>query len=274
MRRPTVTAAAHGATRATQVALARLPRLYRSVLQVAGRGGIQKRALLTLLRDGDVAADFGANDGYFTLLMSDVVGPRGQVHAFEPIGSTFERLSVRVDADAWFRNIRLVRAACSNVEGVATMFVPGADAGQASLARQHAGSWKSAPVSPEEVRTLRFDAYASGCGVGRVDFIKIDVEGAELSALEGACATIAAHRPLLCLELFAEWTRGFGHEPRDVVRWLHHAGYDELFVLGERVERTDEARICLLAGHRSLDVVCAARAVHGERIVSLSGTRA
>lgn len=257
-------------TRFAQAALARAPRLYLSLLRAVGRGGTQKRTLLALLRDGDVAIDIGANEGYFTLLMSDVVGRTGRVHAFEPIQPTFDRLSVRVADTAWFRNIALVRAACADTAGAATMFVPGADSGQASLVRHEAAAWACADaVDAQPVDTIRFDDYAAANGLTRIDFIKLDVEGAELAALTGMGATLAACRPLLCLELYREWTRGFGHEPRDVIGWLRRAGYDRWFVLRDDAEPADEDDVRRLADEGSLDVICARSDAHAGRIARL-----
>jgi FkbM family methyltransferase len=94
-----------------------------------------------LLRLGDLAVDVGANAGYFTLLFSDIVGASGEVHAFEPIAPTFDRLTRMIRSDQQFDNVTLNCAACGDVDGIATMMVPGGDWGQAALVRHDAGSW-------------------------------------------------------------------------------------------------------------------------------------
>ena len=85
------------ARRSAQVLLARHPLVYERLLRAAGRGSLEKRTFLRLLRLGDVVVDVGANAGYFTLLFSDIVGASGEVHAFEPIAPTFDRLSSMMD---------------------------------------------------------------------------------------------------------------------------------------------------------------------------------
>ena len=84
-----------GARRSTQVLLARHPRLYSRVIASARPGSVEKKVFLQVIREGDVVVDVGANDGYFTLLFSDIVGANGAVHAFEPVTPTFDRLVKR-----------------------------------------------------------------------------------------------------------------------------------------------------------------------------------
>ena len=60
-----------------------------NVLRWTGSGCLEKRVYLALVREGDVVFDIGANLGHFTLLFSDLVGRRGEVHAFEPVPPTF-----------------------------------------------------------------------------------------------------------------------------------------------------------------------------------------
>lgn len=75
------------------------------------------------------------------------------------------------------------------------------------------------------VRVESLDGLCASAGIERVDFIKGDVEGAELALLHGAEQTIESHRPALLLEIEARHTRRYGHEPEDVTAWLSARGY-------------------------------------------------
>jgi FkbM family methyltransferase len=70
------------------------------------------------LRPGDVAYDIGANAGFFTLLMSRLVGPSGHVHAFEPLPLNVARLRrhLRINNIA---NVTVHPVAVSDKTGVA-----------------------------------------------------------------------------------------------------------------------------------------------------------
>ncbi len=256
--------------RRIQVALARHPAGYLRLLRLLGRGSVVKRVSLAVLRRGDVIVDVGANEGYLTLLFSDVAGPIGRVHAFEPVPPTFARLSARVGRDAWFRNIATTDAACSDGAGQTTIYVPGTDAAQSSLAMHAVGSWKaSATVSPFTVRCLRLDDYFGGPFPARADFMKIDVEGAELWVLEGAARLVRTCRPLLCAEMYAEWTRAFGYQPIDLLAHLERCGYDRFYVLGSGVHAVDPATAAQVACRQPIDLLCAVGTEHAARLEGL-----
>lgn len=221
-----------GPKRRLQLALGRFPGMYRALLRLAGRGSAEKRAFLGLVGRGDVVLDIGANRGDYTVLFSDLVGPRGAVHAFEPVPATFARLSERVAADCGYRNVWLWNRAFGDRAGTVEMMVPGDDDGQASLRPHRVGSWGG----PEAVRRVpvevgRLDDWAAE--LPRLDFVKCDVEGAELPVMEGGAATLARLAPLLVLEVYAEWTRDFGYTPADLRRRLAAMGYDRQWLLGE-----------------------------------------
>lgn len=257
--------------RSAQVLLARHPRLYGQVLRTLGRGSLEKRAFLRVIRSGDVVVDVGANDGYFTLLFSDIVGKAGAVYAFEPVAPTFERLVQRLDDAAWFDNVTATLAACGEAEGAATMLVPDGDWGQAALAHHDAASWSSGGrVERFDTRIIRLDSYLAAAGPGRVDFVKIDVEGAELHVIRGLLKTLAMHQPMVAIEVYAEWTRGFGYQPADLIDLLQSAGYDCLIGLNGNPRSLGPSEAATLASTVSLNLLCAMRSVHSRRLEGMN----
>ena len=64
----------------------------------------------------------------------------------------------------------------------------------------------------------------------KIDFIKLDIEGAELPALKGAVEIIKKFRPVLYIEVFKEWTKEFGYHPFDLYCFLRELGYKK-FIL-------------------------------------------
>lgn len=203
--------------------LARCPGLYRAALRLAGSQNFEKAAFLRLIRRGQTVLDIGANRGDFTLLFSDLVGPSGQVHAFEPVPPTFALLERHIAASARHPNVRLNRFGLAAQAGSFPIHVPNSDLGQASLQRHSAASWQHSSVETFPCELRRLDDYASQ--LARLDFAKIDVEGAELSVLQGGCATLGRFAPVLHLEYFGEWTRAFGYAAGDLVSALQSLGY-------------------------------------------------
>ncbi len=151
------------------------------------------------LKPGMVFVDVGANDGYYTLFAARRVGKAGKVVAVEP--STRERVNLR-------RN--LVRNHLDNVHVVPAAL--GAVAGDADLRLAHGthsghntlGKFAHDDVTPadlERVMVKTLDEVVAELGLGRVDFVKIDVEGAEASVVAGARGALASIRPVMLLEI-------------------------------------------------------------------------
>ncbi|MCO8273797.1 FkbM family methyltransferase [Actinoplanes sp. TRM 88003] len=76
---------------------------------------------------------------------------------------------------------------------------------------------------PVDVTTV--DRLVRAAGLTRLDFVKIDVEGAELHVLHGAADTIDRFRPTLFIEIEARHTARYDYSPAGVVDWLATRGY-------------------------------------------------
>lgn len=134
----------------------------------------------TLVKPEDVVVDIGANIGYFTLMMAGLVGAGGQVHAFEPVPSSWQRLSDAVDTNR-LRNVFVNKLAVGRDDGTLPLY-PNADV-DASL--RMASAFAGGSGKPITVGLTRLDSYLSQRNIPRVDFVKIDIEGAEFDALLG-----------------------------------------------------------------------------------------
>jgi FkbM family methyltransferase len=209
---------------------AKAPKLYLATLKALRRGSQEKRVYLSLIRKGDVVIDIGANVGYFTSLFSDLVGPRGEVHAFEPLPSTFELLSRNIRKFPAQENVFLNCLALGERDQKTILFVPDDDHGQAALARHRDGSWTSHRIRAVNIEMIRLDRYAER--LRRINFVKCDVEGAELLALRGAESTLRRCRPKIFLEIEERWTNSFGWTPADVIQFLQGIGYQYFYGLG------------------------------------------
>jgi FkbM family methyltransferase len=194
--------------------------------------------LLNLLRfvpRGGRVLEAGANEGQYTGLLADMVGPRGRLLAIEPVPATFSRLTSRVQESArgW---VSLERVALAEQEGQSQMMVPGSDSGQASLRAHDAGSWSRPEREVFDVCVTTVDALMARGALDRLDFCKLDVEGAELPLLRGARATLLRFRPVLLVELSRMWATAFGYQPEDLLTELRELGYRD-FLVADRVLR-------------------------------------
>ncbi len=153
----------------------------------------EARIVRLLVRPGDHVVDAGANIGYISLLLARMVGPGGVVHSFEPVPATFELLENNMRA-LGVANVRARRMAVSDAAGRARMTTPDYSGGGENLYESHLVG-RAEPGS-FEVETARLDD-ALGGDAQRVTFVKMDVEGHELTAMRGADKLLAAQPALL-----------------------------------------------------------------------------
>ncbi len=143
-----------------------------------------------LLRGGETMLDIGANAGFHALTAGLFFQ---RVIAFEPTPATAERLERNIGLSG-FAHVQSRRVALSNRIGQTTFHV---ESGHCGSNRIGEGGGPASITVP--LQTL--DALAStGAPLGRIDFIKIDVEGHECEVLEGAQSTIERDRPRLFVE--------------------------------------------------------------------------
>lgn len=175
-----------------------------------------------LAKPGQKWLDVGANIGYFTILLSALVGPDGEVHAFEPNPVMVCRLERSLRQNG-ANNVFLNPCAVSNVSGVeVTLYVPLShcgQSGQASLLR-HQDIAESQMVS---VTTTTLDAYLAPLEQ-EIDFMKIDVEGLELLVFQGMKEAFARRRPKIIIAEVSHLPDCLA-PPRQLIGLLIQAGY-------------------------------------------------
>jgi FkbM family methyltransferase len=139
----------------------------------------QGRMLKALCEPGDVVIDVGANVGYMALIAAREVGPAGRVVAIEPGERSFSLLEINA-ARNFPDRITVMRAACDEADGTATLYVSGYSEELNSLRPDMVLGRVHEEVVP--ARSLR-----SVCDELRIapTVAKIDVEGAEWAVLRG-----------------------------------------------------------------------------------------
>jgi FkbM family methyltransferase len=139
-------------------------------------------AFRSLLADGDVCVDVGANVGYYTLLASRLVGPTGHVYALEPAPEIYAALQANLALNA-VGNVTALPVAAGPAEGRAALFrPPSGNVGRASL-RPHSDVPSRPDHAAVEVRPL--SALITASDLPRLRLVKIDVEGYEVEVLRG-----------------------------------------------------------------------------------------
>jgi FkbM family methyltransferase len=181
----------------------------------------------TLIRPGMCVVDVGANAGIFTLMAARLAGEGGSVHAFEPSPRDRARLLANVSTNG-LTNVHVHAEALGRAAGKATLEVAGSDhpghntiGGFAYTADKRAGSIA--------VDVMSLDEFARG--LGRLDLLKVDVEGSETAVLQGARESLRRFRPIIVIEAYDPALRQLGTSAAELLQLLRDSGY-ELRVFG------------------------------------------
>lgn len=150
-----------------------------------------------LVQPGWTVADIGANYGYYTLLLADLVGAQGRVHAVEPNPGAAELLARSVFLNGFGARTTIHRVAAGADDGTeATLLVPLRMTGGAALA--DVAPLKLAELISHKVSVSSLDLLLEG--ESQIDFLKIDAEGSEERIVGGMEAIFARSRPPMVLE--------------------------------------------------------------------------
>lgn len=164
----------------------------------SGNEKANQRVYASVVRPGDVVIDAGANWGVHTLYLARLVGGSGHVHAFEPHPTVIDELRWHVSRNM-LENVTIHACGLLDINGSIPFFL-GANSKTSHVAT--IADLEHAPrTSQIEVPCSPLDEVVSDSRLDALRLIKIDVEGAEGKALQGAEATIRRFRPHLVVEL-------------------------------------------------------------------------
>lgn len=180
------------------------------------------RAWLAHVHASGTVFDVGANIGVFSL----VAARRGaRVFAFEPNPATFGRLRANLRANEFGRLVVADPRALSDSDGVATLY----DDVNASRSLRNSGVASLSPLNAagvgRKVELTTIDRVVEREDLTRLDCIKMDIQGAELSALRGASTTLRTLRPVVIMEYDATCANNMGWSRNDLDEFLNTVGY-------------------------------------------------
>lgn len=171
---------------------------------------------------GGTMIDVGANVGFFTAVAASCVGPAGRVLAVEPDPASFRKLSAMVAENGLGGVVTPLHCGAADSRGEQSLYVVPDE-----HYPNHSPSMLPDPnVRPILVPVRTLDDILDEHGVGRVDLLKIDVEGFELKVLAGTERALAQRRvrAVLC-EFSDQCLRLGGNSPEALWRKLADAGF-------------------------------------------------
>ena len=176
------------------------------------------------VKEGDIVVDVGASIGYYTLIAARIVGNKGKVFAFEPDPKNFEILKKNVEINK-YHNVVLEQKAVSSITGKINLY---SSEGIGFHSTNNPNS--TSPAFPVESVSLD-DYFGKRNLLDKIDFVKIDVEGAEFQVLKGMTTIL---KQSLHLKIFTEFMKYFlvqvGVEPKNMLQLLSDNGFDFSYV--------------------------------------------
>jgi FkbM family methyltransferase len=199
-----------------------------------------------LVKPGDVCFDIGANVGWFTTLFQKLTGSTGAVHAFEPIPKTFELLSKNAARNKTSDKIFLNNTALGDVETQIDLHIfPDLPDGHASIS-----TFGHENFEIFHCPMITLDSYLEEKRVENVNFVKIDIEGAELMMLKGAAKLFEQKMPpVFEIEMALATSKGFGYVPNDLIEFMKSKADFDFYAIDET-----NGKISPLSGFKPDDI--------------------
>jgi FkbM family methyltransferase len=167
---------------------------------------------------GDVVLDIGANVGYYTLIFAERVGESGHVFAFEPDPDNFALLEKNVRANR-YSNVTLERKAVSDVTGKIKLYTCPDNKGDHRIYDSGDGRRSI------DIDAVALDDYFAEYQ-GRIDFIKMDTQGAEAGILRGMTGLLRQHDGIkMVTEFWPVGLRRFGASAEQFLNHLSQLGF-------------------------------------------------
>ena len=218
------------------------------------------------VKEGDTVIDIGANIGYFTVLLADLVGPKGKVYAFEPDPRNFHLLKRTIERNGW-THVIAEQKAVSNKAGEFLLYQTRAGTANTLTQSEH--------ISTVKVHVVTLDDFLSD--EHHIDFVKMDTDGSEPLAIQGMSQLI---RRSPALRVLAEYQPGnlkrYLSDPLDFITIAEQHGLTLTAILDSdkgRLANLDLSPLNTLADDKNLDLLFAASRMDkkDKRIIGRKG---
>ena len=173
---------------------------------------IETKLIKNMVKSNHTVLDIGAHIGYFTIIMAKQAK---QVYAFEPEQRNFHTLQKNVNLNE-LSNVKLYNRAVAEHNSKTKLHLCHTSSG---MHRLYPSMWcKEGTI---EVETISINEI-----IKDADFIKMDIEGAELGALKGMKKLLEKNGPSIIMEFHPPSIEEYGAKPRAIYDFMKSLGYD------------------------------------------------
>ena len=182
----------------------------------------ETNAVKKYIKENDIVFDIGANVGYYSLLMSKIVGSDGEVHCFEPTSYAFEKLQKNITLNPQINTSNLIL----NQKGLASKSSKAIEAIESRFSQKII-----AYNSPEEISFITLDDYAKN--LNKINFIKIDVDGYDYEVISGGMFLLSKLKPIVMAEVNSQALSLKEKTVDDYLKLYTECGYQFCEILGK-----------------------------------------
>ncbi len=172
---------------------------------------------------GDVVIDVGAHIGLLSTIIAKKIQQTGRVYSFEPTPSTFHLLNKTIKINHIEKIVIPIKAAVSDTNSKTRFYVTDIEAHNSNSLVDNKRDY--AKETSVEVDLISIDSFIEQKNIKKINFIKIDAEGAEFSVLKGAKKTIETFHPLIILALHPGSITNFGDSLADIWDYIINNQY-------------------------------------------------
>jgi len=180
------------------------------------------KILSKYIKKDDIVIEAGANLGSETLLISKLVG-NGHVYAFEPNPYTFKRLEINVSIND-LTNVSCYDVALGEKNGEINFHIYPKEFCNPGMSSKYMETVNTIKINVVQ-KTL--DSFVKEQNMSKVDFVKMDIQGAEMDLVLGASETLSLHKPTIFTEAYALY-----NDTKQLYEKLQSYGYS-IYLIGE-----------------------------------------
>ena len=183
------------------------------------------------IKKNDIILDIGANIGYYSLIFAQLTGKSGKVYSFEPDPTNFEILKKNILINN-HENVILENKAVSNKEGNLKLYLSTENNG---MHRIYPSKWCKDSI---DINSIKIDNYFKN--KQKIDFIKLDIEGAEYDALLGMESIIQDNENIVIfIEFVPASLEEHGTNPEKVIDFFINHKF-KIFKINNITEKKEE----------------------------------
>ncbi len=190
-------------------------------------------AILGLLKEGDTFIDLGANEGYFSILASKKVGMNGKVFSIEPQQRLWEVIQKNYELNYCSNATIIPYAVGEKEEKLVINLYPSINTGASSLSNEEnfgktRNNIRKKFFGTQQIQTKQLDKLAEDYHTGKINLIKIDIEGFEFFALKSA-QNLLKNKLIdhILIEFHPSQLKDLGQSEEEIIRFLNSYGYEK-----------------------------------------------